>query len=515
MTLAEMSSVSSRSNHLGKAQVAEAATCSRRTALKFATALALAPLIKVRVAGADPPCARIVSQSDLDALEALLPGKVRLAGHPEYVSLATSWNGRYRAQPIAIVRAHAATDIALALSWARPRGIAVVARSGGHSYIGGSLTDGLVIDVSPMSTVTFDASTERATIGAGARLGPIYASLFCDHGQRTFTSGSCPSVGISGITVGGGYSSQSRLTGLTIDAVRAFEVVLADGSIVRADARSEPDLFWALRGGGGAFGIVGGLEIATRPWLPLSVVTMTWPWSASAQAFSVWSSWIASLPSDVTSSATWTTSGTSATQRFRTQVRTLAGPAAAEALASSLEKAVGATSTRSTSTSAAPDCNESGTGSGLPSRNTSLFGAGPIALTAGQAIKEAFEARLAEPALFQGDSGQVISHAFGGAVSAVAPDATAFAHRNAAFLSQILAGWSANAAAPRVEANIAWVDALRDALQPAYGGAAYLNYPDERIADWRNAYWGGNHVRLAKVKSAYDPDRVIRGKQFL
>jgi len=515
MTLARMSSVSSRSNHIGRAQVAEDATCSRRTALKFATALTLAPLIKVRIAGADPPCTRIVSQSDLDALEKLLPGKVRLAGHPEYLNLATSWNGRHRAQPIAIVRAHAAADIALALSWARPRGIAAVARSGGHSYIGGSLGDGLVIDVSPMSTVVFDASTQHATVGAGARLGPIYASLFCDHGQRTFTSGSCLSVGISGITVGGGYSSQSRLTGLTIDAVRAFEVVLADGSIVRADARSEPDLFWALRGGGGAFGIVGGIEIATRPWLPLSVITMTWPWSASAQAFAVWSSWIASLPPDATSSATWTTSGTSASQRLRTQVRSLAGAPAAEALATSLEKAVGAASTRLSSTTIAPDCNASGTGSGLPSRNTSLFGAGPIPLAAGQAIKDAFEARLAEPTLFQGDTAQVISHAFGGAVSAIAPVATAFAHRNAAFLSQILAGWSINAVAPRVDANIAWVDALRDALQPAYGGSAYLNYPDERIADWRNAYWGGNRVRLAKVKAAYDPDRVIRGKQFV
>jgi hypothetical protein len=238
---------------------------------------------------------------------------------------------------------------------------------------------------------------------------------------------------------------------------------------------------------------------------------MNWPWAAAAQAYSVWSSWIATLPPDATSTATWSTSGTSASQRLRTQVRSLSGPAAAQALAASLERAVGATASWSTSTSAAPECDETGAGSGAPSKNASLFAAGALPIAAGEAIRVAMEARIGHPAIPQGDVAQVISHAFGGAVASVAPDATAFPHRNATLLSQFLSG-STDA---RALANAAWVEDLRDSLQPLYAGGAYLNYPDERLADWRSAYWGANLARLSKVKSTYDPDRVFRGRQFV
>ena len=171
----------------------------------------------------------------------------------------------------------------------------VSTRSGGHSYIGGCLGEGIVLDVSPLSSIAFQSKTNRVEVGAGTRLGPLYSSLYCDHGQRTLTSGTCLSIGISGITLGGGYNSQSRLSGLTIDSLRSAEVVLADGSLVRADATRETDLFWAIRGGGPSFGVVTALEFETQPWQQFSTVTMTWPWGSSATAFSIWSEWIAGL----------------------------------------------------------------------------------------------------------------------------------------------------------------------------------------------------------------------------
>jgi FAD/FMN-containing dehydrogenase len=454
----------------------------------------------------------------------LLPGRVHFAGDKQYDILTTSWNGRHRASPIAVVSAVSARDIAAALSWARQRGIAVVPRSGGHSYIGSSLSDGLIIDVSPMSSLTHkaknDAQNGFATIGAGARLGPIYGSLYCNHGQRTFTSGSCPSVGISGIAVGGGYSSQSRLTGLTIDAICRYEVVLADGSIVQAGSlpergrERERELFWALRGGGASFGIVSKVDIKTRPWVPLSVVTMTWPWAASAQAFAAWSAWIATLPSNATSTTTWSTV-TGGSPRLRTQVRSVESLAAAQSLAQSLEYAVGSTSTRTNSSTAVPSCTEDGLGTGTPSKNVSLFATGSIPLSAAQMIKAAFDARVGHPQIAQSDLGQIISHAFGGQVAAVMPSDTAFPHRNATLLSQILSGWSADATESRALASIAWVTELRDALQSSYGGGAYLNYPDERLTQWKSAYWGENVSRLQRAKNTYDPDRVFRGRQFI
>ena len=488
--------------------------CSRRSALRLGIALALTPLIRTRLSRAEPPCASVVAEHDLTKLESLLPGRVHFAGDKQYDALTTSWNGRHRASPIAVVSAVSARDIAAALSWARQRGIAVVPRSGGHSYIGSSLSDGLIIDVSPMSSLTYNVKNGLATIGAGARLGPIYGSLYCNHGQRTFTCGSCPSVGLSGIAVGGGYSSQSRLTGLTIDAIRRYEVVLADGSIVQADASHESELFWALRGGGASFGIVSEVDVETRPWVPLSVVTMTWPWAASAQAFAAWSAWIATLPSNATSTTTWSTV-TGGSPRLRTQVRSLESLAAAQSLAQSLEYAVGSTSTRTNSSTAVPSCTEDGLGTGTPSKNVSLFATGSIPLSAAEMIKAAFDARVGHPQIAQSDLGQIISHAFGGQVAAVMPSDTAFPHRNATLLSQILSGWSADATESRALANIAWVTELRDALQSSYGGGAYLNYPDENLTQWKSAYWGENVSRLQRAKNTYDPDRVFRGRQFV
>ena len=496
----------------------KSALCSRRSALRLGVALALTPLIRTRLSRAEPPCASVVAEHDLTRLESLLPGRVHLSGDKQYGALTTSWNGRHRASPIAVVSAASASDVSAALSWARQRGIAVVPRSGGHSYIGSSLSDGLIIDVSPMSSLTHkaknDAQNGLATIGAGARLGPIYGSLYCNHGQRTFTSGSCPSVGISGIAVGGGYSSQSRLTGLTIDAICRYEVVLADGSIVQAGASHETELFWALRGGGASFGIVSEVDVVTRPWVPLSVVTMTWPWAASAQAFAAWSAWIATLPSNATSTTTWSTV-TGGSPRLRTQVRSLESLAAAQSLAQSLEYAVGSTSTRTNSSTAVPSCTEDGLGTGTPSKNVSLFATGSIPLSAAEMIKAAFDARVGHPQIAQSDLGQIISHAFGGRVAAVMPSDTAFPHRNATLLSQILSGWSVDATESRALANIAWVTELRDALQSSYGGGAYLNYPDERLTQWKSAYWGENVSRLQRAKNTYDPDRVFRGRQFV
>jgi hypothetical protein len=200
---------------------------------------------------------------------------------------------------------------------------------------------------------------------------------------------------------------------------------------------------------------------------------------------------------------------------LRTQVRSLESLAAAQSLAQSLEYAVGSTSTRTNASTAVPSCTEDGLDTGTPSKNVSLFATGSIPLAASEMIKAAFDARIGHPQIAQSDLGQIISHAFGGQVAAIAPSDTAFPHRNATFLSQILSGWPADATESRAQANIAWVTELRDALQSAYGGGAYLNYPDENLTQWKSAYWGANVSRLQRAKSAYDPDRVFRGRQYV
>jgi FAD/FMN-containing dehydrogenase len=488
---------------------------SRRTLLRVSAAAALLPLMKRVAFAGDPPCGATITASDLAVLERALPGRVFFVINSEYAALSKSWNGRYQSRPLVVVRAVSAQDVIVVVQWSRARGIVVTTRSGGHSYIGGSLSDGIVLDISQLSSIAFSATTNRVEVGAGTRLGPLYSSLYCDHGQRTLTSGACSSVGISGITLGGGYNSQSRNFGLTIDALRWADVVLADGSLVRADARTESDLFWAIRGGGPSFGIITALEFETRPWQQLSTVTMTWPWASAASAFSLWSGWIAGLPPGATSSSTWAASGTSSSQKFRTTVRSLQGATAAAALADDLERAVGVASSRVNGVSAAPVCGDDGITNGAPSSNASLFADGTVSIAAANAIKTAIEARVGHPFIAQGDDAQIFSHAFGGAVAMIPSDATAFAHRNARMLTQLISGWTAGASTARQQANIAWITDLHSALRPSFGTGCYFNYANESLSDWRNAYWGSNLARLEQVKRQYDPSGFWRGKQFI
>jgi FAD/FMN-containing dehydrogenase len=493
---------------------------SRRTALHLGAAAALLPLFKHEglastAFGGDPPCSAPITDTDLALLEKALPGRVFLAPSTQYEDSSTNFNRRYQTRPIAVVRAASAQDVIAVVQWARVRGVTVSTRSGGHSYIGGCLGEGIVLDVSPLSSIAFQSKTNRVEVGAGTRLGPLYSSLYCDHGQRTLTSGTCLSIGISGITLGGGYNSQSRLSGLTIDSLRSAEVVLADGSLVRADATRETDLFWAIRGGGPSFGVVTALEFETQPWQQFSTVTMTWPWGSSATAFSIWSAWIAGLSMSSTSTSSWASSGTVASQRFRTTVRSLEGSASATALADELERAVGVVSSRVSGVSTTPVCGDDGIATGAPSSNSSLFADGSVTLAGANLIKTAIEARVGHPLIAQGDVASILSHAFGGALARIPSNATAFPHRNARMLTQLISGWSSSASTLRAQANIAWVTDLHTSLRPSFGNGCYFNYANDALTDWRTAYWGSNLAQLERVKQQYDPNRFWRGKQFI
>src|SRR5215218_5502388 len=168
-------------------------------------------------------------------------------GSPEYEAHRAPPIARFAdARPAAIARCASATDVAEALALARREGYAVAVRSGGHDFGGRSSGDGLVLDVAPMAGVTVGDGV--ATVGAGARLGDVYAALAAEG--VTIAAGCGPDVGISGLTLGGGLGILGRAHGLTCDQVLGARVVLADGSLVECDASREPDLFWLLRGAG-------------------------------------------------------------------------------------------------------------------------------------------------------------------------------------------------------------------------------------------------------------------------
>src|SRR6478752_4533496 len=238
---------------------------------------------------------------DWSRLTRHVEGTLARPGDPTYDMVRLVENPRYdAAHPLAVLSAAAAPDVATALAFAQDHDLPVALRSGGHSYPGWSAGDGggvprsLVIDLRPMSGVSLSSAAlptgQVATIGAGAALAPVYDSL--GRRGRAIAGGSCATVGIAGLTLGGGAGVLTRAMGLTCDAVTSMQVVTADGSVRTASAQEEPDLFWALRGGGGGhLGIVTSFDFETSTPPTLQTVYLQWPISAAAQVIEAWQDW--------------------------------------------------------------------------------------------------------------------------------------------------------------------------------------------------------------------------------
>src|SRR3954471_19983247 len=202
--------------------------------------------------------------------------------------------------PEAVVGCRATADVVAAVNDVRQRGVEFAVRSGGHCFAGRSSTTGVVIDVGPMHDISLDDGV--VTVGAGARLGPIYDALAA-HG-RTIAGGCGPTVGIAGLTLGGGLGILDRRYGVTCDQLVGAQVVLADGRVVETDEHSEPDLFWALRGsGGGQFGVVTRLDLKTVAAPPsIECFRLSWPRDEAAALISDWQEWAPDAPEDLAAS---------------------------------------------------------------------------------------------------------------------------------------------------------------------------------------------------------------------
>src|SRR6266516_1440176 len=222
-----------------------------------------------------------------DELANGLRGEVVLPGASGYEQARLLFNTRFDVvKPRAVVFCESTADVERTVRWARRHAVRIVPRSGGHSYGGYSTTSGVIVDVSRLKGVALDRHG-HAVIGAGARLIDVYDHL-AQHG-RTVPAGSCPTVGIAGLALGGGVGFASRKYGLTCDNLVEATVVLADGTAVVANKRVHPDLYWALRGGGGGnFGIVTRLVFRTHPVSQVATYAIEWPWSDAAKVVQAW-----------------------------------------------------------------------------------------------------------------------------------------------------------------------------------------------------------------------------------
>ena len=237
--------------------------------------------------------------TDLAGLLAALDGELLMPASPGYDGARRPAQPRYRdVRPQAVVRCASPQDVARTLAAARATGTHVVARGGGHCFAGRSSTEGLLLDLGLLDTVTV-APDGRATVGAGARLAGVYDALH--EAGRTIPAGCGPTVGITGLTLGGGLGLLGRRYGLTCDALVGAQVVLADGRCIDCSAEREPELFWALRGaGGGQFGVVTSLVFATVAAPAATRFELSWPAGSAAAVVAAWQEWAPDAPDEIT-----------------------------------------------------------------------------------------------------------------------------------------------------------------------------------------------------------------------
>ncbi|GAC1440197.1 MAG: FAD-binding oxidoreductase [Mycobacteriales bacterium] len=240
-----------------------------------------------------------MSSTGVNKLRAEITGEVLVAGDDGYDDARRVWNADIDRRPALIARCVSAADVSAAVRHAVEHGLEVAVRGGAHSISGMSVVDdGLMIDLGRMNGVTVDAEVRRGRTGGGALLGDLIAAAQ-EHGLA-LPVGAISHTGVGGLTLGGGMGWLTRKHGLTIDQLLSAEVVLADGRIVRASAEDHPDLFWALRGGGGNFGIVTEFEFALHPVGPMiDFAMMFWGLNQGAEALRAARDVVGSLPDGV------------------------------------------------------------------------------------------------------------------------------------------------------------------------------------------------------------------------
>jgi FAD/FMN-containing dehydrogenase len=467
----------------------------------------------------------------LDALDKQLQGSVVCEGDRGYSSARLLFNMRFDGiRPRAVAFCETVDDVERALAAARRHDLRISLRSGGHSYGGYSVSDGIVLDVSRMNDVRVDEAGKTAIVGAGTRLIDLYAERW--RHRLTVPAGTCPTVGITGLALGGGVGFSGRKLGLTCDNIRALTVVTAARRAVVANEREHPDLYWACRGGGGGnFGVVTEFTFAVHPVDTVSYYSINWPWANAREVVEAWQSWAPHAPDELFASC-----GLHATNDKSAAAKPVIGsagqffgsPADLRALLRPLVEAAEpreVTLRQATYMKAAlmwaecgrgvADCHLPASGGTLERWNfkgKSAYATKALSRPGIDALLRGIERRQADPRLA---NGAVLMDAYGGAINRVERDATAFVHRDALYSLQFLAFWDPKGGRTLAQSNLRWITGFYETMRPYLSGFAYQNYIDPDLPDWQRAYYGSNLARLVSVKRAYDPSTLFRFRQSI
>ncbi len=435
-------------------------------------------------------------------------------------------------RPAGIAYCASPRDVSACLAFVRKFGLPVAARSGGHSYAGWSSTAGLMVDVTAMNSFQVGKG-QTVRVGTGLHLIDLYNRLAA-HGLAV-PGGSCPTVGVAGLTLGGGVGVLARAYGLTSDALEAVQIVTADGTVRTCSASSNSDLFWACRGGGGGnFGIATAFTFRTHRLSRLVVFFLSWPWSQAARVVAGWQSWAPYQPDALWSNLHMSAAphgGTPVIQVGGTYLGSVAGcqrllrvlyarvgsapagqPFVAERTYQQAMMLEAGCASLSVSECHLPSQTPNGKLVRVPSYAKSDFFTRKIPPAGIRALVAGIE-RMRGVRGAAGGVGAIAFDACGGALNRPGPASTAFVHRNSLFLAQYSTSWNEGGSAPGVGRQHDWLRSFYGSMRPWASGQCYQNYVDPDLKNWRQAYYGANYARLAQIKKTYDPHQVFKFPQ--
>jgi len=446
-----------------------------------------------------------LSAADIADLRAALRGELLTAGDAGYDDARRLWNAAFNRKPALIARCAGAADVMHAVGFASAHGLLTSVRGGGHSLSGQSVCDaGLEIDLSPMRSVHIDPAAKLARAEPGVLLGQF------DREAQAFglatTAGTASDTGLAGLTLGGGMGRIGQKYGLTIDNLSGAEVVTADGKLLRANAQENPDLYWALRGGGGNFGVVTSFEYRLHPVGPMLYGgEIDFPFAGARQLLRSFVDYMASAPDELDVTCDIDLSEKDPPQ-VSFDVCYCGSPADGERvlaplrrLGKPLEDKLGPATYVKLQGAADPV---------KPFPYGGYFKGGLVRALTPALIDAVVDCVEAAP--LPSGFGEISFQPCGGAAGRVAPEATAFWNRHASYDMGVFALWKVPG--DGAERNTAWVRAVWQKLEP-FAEGYYVNIGEslqEAHAHRVQSAYGGNYPRLIALKKRYDPANLFR-----
>ncbi|MBS1955179.1 MAG: FAD-binding oxidoreductase [Cyanobacteria bacterium SZAS-4] len=442
---------------------------------------------------------------------------------PEYSAASACKNSRIRKHPSEIIFCTSEQDVLQAMHYVVSHELPFVIRSGGHSYEGYSLIDdGVVVDLSEMSSISVDAKGKIASVQSGASLQKLQAEL-AKH-NLALPAGTCNTVGIAGITLGGGYGLISRKHGLTVDKLKSVRLLLDYSKFEEVSPLHHDDLFWACTGGGGGnFSVASEFSFQCVDASPAISFRLDWSSNQMRCAVNAWQNWAPFVDERLTSLLIIATQGK---HKVYCIGLFLGGKSELKSLTKTLIEACSPPPTLTLDQHSILDAsiqhNVSRVGAediGVEGRfslnfqdgvsrfkNTSDFIANALPANCLDTINHFWNTPPPGQAILQFD-------AYGGAINAVGTDKTAFPHRgNTLFSIQYQTYWERE----KDDAQcIEWIRALRTAMQPFVRGDTYVNYCDADLTDYEKRYFSSNLDRLREIKQKYDPKNFFRFPQSI